>query len=264
MFDFLKNNPRYLVGAILVHLFFLVLFGVGFHFKSDNRASTTVPQTVKVNTVDERLVKKELQELKQADDREKRKKEELVKKRKAEEERLKKIREERIAEQQKEKKRLALLKEKQEQEKKRLKELEEKRQKQEQAERENELKQKLQAEEERLRKEQEIAAQRQAELKKKQTLIDKYMNLIDARINQNWISPPGDLKGKICELHVRLIPTGEVISIELSKSSGDPVYDKSAMAAVKKASPLPLPPAEENLFDVFRDLYLPMRADKRS
>lgn len=264
MFDLLKNNPRYLVGAILVHLFFLVLFGVGFHFKSDNRTSTTVPQTVKVNTVDERLVKKELQDLKAADEKEIRKKEELVKKRKAEEQRLQKIREERIAEQQKEKKRLALLKEKQELEKKKLKELEEQRQKQEQLEREDELKQKLQAEEERLKKEQEIAALRQAELKKKQTLIDKHMNLIEAKVYQKWISPPGDLKGKICELRVRLIPTGEVISIELSKSSGDPVYDKSAINAVKSASPLPLPPAETGLFDMFRDLYLPMRADKKT
>ena len=264
MFEFLKNHPRYLIGAIIIHLLFLVLFGVGFHFKSDNRAATTIPQSVKVNTVDERLVKKELEQLEAADNKEKRRKEELVKKRKAEEQRLEQVRKQRLAEQKKEKKRLALLQEKEKLEKKRLKELEEKRRKQEQLDRENDLKQKLQAEQQRMQKEQEVAALRQAELKKKQTLIDKYRNLIEAKVYQNWIRPPGDLKGRVCELHVRLIPSGEVINVVVSKSSGNSVYDKSVLAAVKKASPLPLPPAESGLFDVFRDLHLPMRADKKT
>ncbi len=242
MIAFLKQNPKYFIGAVLVHLFFLVLFGVGFHFKSDNRASTNIPQSVKVTTVDERLVKHEL------------------KKFKAEEKKLRELRKERIAEQKKAKKRLALLKEK----KRKKKQQREKRRKREQLQREKELKQKMQAEQERMYKEQELAVLRQAELKKKQTMIDKYMNLIEAKVYQNWIKPPGDLKGKVSELQVRLIPSGDVINIELSKSSGDPVYDKSVQAAVKKASPLPLPPADTGLFDVFRDLHLPMRADKKS
>jgi len=264
MLDILKNNPRYLVGAIIVHLFFLVLFGVGFHFTSEKRAATAVPQTVKVNTVDEQLVKKELEKLKAADDREVRRKQELEKKRKQEEQRLKAVREQRLAEQKKEKQRLALVKQQQEQEKKKLKELEKQRREQEQLEREQELKNKMKAEMDRLQKEQELAALRQKELKAKQTLISKYQNLIEAKVYQNWIRPPGDLKGRICELHVRLIPTGDVISIELSKSSGDSVYDKSVMAAVKKASPLPLPPAEAGLFETFRDLRIPILADKKT
>lgn len=274
MFDLLKNNPRYLVGAIIVHLVFLVLFGVGFHFKSEHRAATDAPQTIKVNTIDERLVKKELQKLKQADEQEQRRKQELAKERKAEEAKLKKIREQRLAEQKKEQERLALLKKKQEEEQKRLKQIEEqrrikeaeeqKRRQQEQLARENELKEKLQAEEERLRKEQELAALRQAELKKQQTLIDKHMNMIEAEIYRNWTRPPGDLTGKVCELRVRLIPSGDVIDIVITKKSGDPVYDKSVIAAVKKASPLPVPKPETGLSDMFRDLTLPMRADKKT
>lgn len=260
MIEFLRQNPKYFIGAVLVHLFFLALFGLGFQFKSDNRASTSIPQPVKVTTIDERLVKKELMKLEQADQQEERRKNELVKKRKAEEKKLHELRQQRVTEQKIEKKRLALLKEKKLKEKKE----QAKQRKQEQLQRETEFKQKMQAEQERLQKEQEIAAQREAELKKKQTVIDQYMNLIEAKVFQNWIKPPGNLKGKVSELRVRLIPSGDVISIELSKSSGDPVYDKSVQAAVKKASPLPLPPAETGLFDVFRDLHLPMRADKKT
>jgi len=260
MIEFLRQNPKYFIGAVLVHLFFLALFGLGFHFKSDNRAATSSPQPVKVTTIDEKLVKKELMKLKQADQREEQRKNELVRKRQAEEKKLNELRQKRITEQKMEKKRLALLKEKKLQEKK----AQDKRRKQEQAQREKELRQKMQEEQERLQKEQEIAALREAELKKQQTMIDKYMNLIEAKVYQNWIKPPGDLRGKVTELQVRLIPSGDVISIELSKSSGDSVYDKSVQAAVKKASPLPLPPAETGLFDVFRDLHLPMRADKKT
>jgi colicin import membrane protein len=274
MFDLLKNNPRYLVGAIIVHLVFLILFGVGFHFKSENRATTDTPQTIKVNTIDERLVKKELQKLKQADEQEKRRKQELVEKRKAEEKKLKQIKEQRLAEQKKEQQRLALLKEKQAEEEKRLKQLEEQRRKkeaeeqkrrqQEQLARENELKEKMKAEAERMQKEQELAALRQAELKKKQTLIDKHMNMIEAEIYRNWTRPPGDLKGKVCELRVLLNPFGDVMDIVVSKSSGDRDYDKSVIAAVKKAAPLPVPKPETGLSDIFRNLTLPMRADQKT
>jgi len=278
MLEFLKHNPRYLAGAIIVHVFFLVLFGVGFHFKSERRAASEQPQTVTVNTVDESQVQKELQQFKAQDERAKREREELLRQRKAEEQRLTELRKQRETEQRKEKERLALLeKQKTEQEEKRR--LEEQRRKEEQARlekqrqeesrkeqlrREQELKEKLLAEEQRMQQEQQAAAQRRAELQKKQTLIDKYMGLIEARVYQNWIKPPSADKGLVCELQVRLIPSGEVISIELSKSSGDEVYDKSVMAAVRKASPLPLPPAEAGLFDVFRDLHLPVRADKKT
>ena len=274
MFDFLKKNPKYMVGAIVVHVFFIVLFGVGFHFKSKERAATAMPKTVEVKTIDERLVQKELQKLQQKDDQEEKRQQDIIKQRQAEEKRLADLRQQRLQEQEKEKKRLALLekkekelKAKQAQEEKRLKELERKRQEEEQADKAKgveALKEKMLSEQKRLEQEEAAAALRQAELKKKQTTIDKYMNLIEARIYQHWIKPPSASEGKVAELDVRLIPSGEVINIELSKSSGDPVYDKSVVAAVKRASPLPLPPAETGLFDVFRHLHLPIRADKKT
>ena len=88
MLELFKKSPRFFVGAIIVHVFFLVLFGVGFHFKSKERAATAIPQSVKVTTVDESEVKRELDKLKAKDDRERKRKEDLEKKRKAEEQRL--------------------------------------------------------------------------------------------------------------------------------------------------------------------------------
>ena len=282
MLELLKTNPRFLVGAIIVHVFFLVLFGVGFHFKSTERAAVAQPKTVEVNTIDEKLVKKELAKLKRQEQQEEKRKQALIKKRKAEEKRLAELRNKRKAEQKKEKQRLALakkkelelkkkqqaLEKKQKQEQERLKQLEKQRleeeERQDRARREKELKEKMLAEETRLKQEQAAAIARQAELKKRQTMIDKYMSLIEAKVYQHWVKPPNVSKGLVCELDVRLIPSGEVINIVLSKSSGDSVYDKSVLSAVKRASPLPLPPAETGLFDVFRDLHLPMRADKKT
>lgn len=275
MLEMIKKHPRYVIGAVIVHLFFLIIFGVGFHFKSKQRTASDMPQTVTVTTVDEKLVQKELKAMKVQEENERREKEELTRKRKAEEKRLSDLREQRLTEQKKEKERVALakekekkLKQKQKEEEQRLKELEKKRReeetRQEQARHEQALKEQLAAEEKRLKAEEEIAAQRRAALKQKQTTIDKYMSLIEAKIYQHWIMPPSANRGLVCELQVRLIPTGEVINIELSKSSGDSVYDQSVLTAVRRASPLPLPPAETGLFEVFRDLHLPVRADKKT
>ena len=199
----------------------------------------------------------------------------MLRKRKAEEKRLAALRAQRLAEQKKETQRIALakqreiqLKQQQKAEEQRLKALAKKRreeeERQERAKNEQALKQQLAAEAQRMKAEQEIAAQRRAALQARQTEIDKYMNLIENKIYQNWIKPPSANSGMVCELLVQLLPTGDVINIELSKSSGDPVYDQSVIAAVRRASPLPVPSGESGLFDVFRELHLPVRADKKS
>jgi len=263
MLDIFKKNPRFLVGAIVVHLFFLVLFGVGFHFKSKERASTAAPKTVEVTMIDERAVKKELAKIKKQQDRKK----DLEKKRKEKIKKKKLEKQKRLVEQKKEKKRIALLKKKEKEKKRKKKKEREKKVKEEKLDRvkkENELKKKMLAEAAIMKKEQQALALRQSELKKRQTIIDKYMNLIELKVYQHWIKPPVVSKGLESELRVKLIPTGEVIDVQLAKSSGDAVYDKSVQTAVKRASPLPLPPAEEGLFDTFRDLRLPMRADKKN
>jgi colicin import membrane protein len=58
------------------------------------------------------------------------------------------------------------------------------------------------------------------------------------------------------EFSVTLLPGGEVLNASLAKSSGNEAYDNAVERAILKAQPLPLPPAEQNLFNKFRDLRL--------
>ena len=55
-------------------------------------------------------------------------------------------------------------------------------------------------------------------------------------------------KGLECVLSVQTIPGGEVISVTLNKPSGNDIFDRRAITAVEKASPLPLP-ANPAIFD---------------
>ena len=48
-------------------------------------------------------------------------------------------------------------------------------------------------------------------------------------------------RGLECVLSVQTVPGGEVISVTVNKSSGNEVFDRRAVTAVEKASPLPLP-----------------------
>jgi colicin import membrane protein len=42
-----------------------------------------------------------------------------------------------------------------------------------------------------------------------------------------------------CELAVQLVPTGEVVSVTVIRSSGNPAFDASAVNAVQKAGAFP-------------------------
>jgi len=44
---------------------------------------------------------------------------------------------------------------------------------------------------------------------------------------------------------VRLLPTGEVLSVKVTQSSGNPAYDEAVVRAIEKSSPLPLPDDRE-------------------
>jgi colicin import membrane protein len=65
--------------------------------------------------------------------------------------------------------------------------------------------------------------------------------LIKNRTEAAWVSPMGSAQGLKCTIQVKLLPTGEVMDAVVVGSSGDPVFDRSAENAVRKASPLPVP-----------------------
>ena len=57
-----------------------------------------------------------------------------------------------------------------------------------------------------------------------------------------------------CKVLVRLIPSGDVVSVRILQSSGNIAFDRSVEMAVNKASPLPVPQSSTGLFDHFREV----------
>lgn len=88
-----------------------------------------------------------------------------------------------------------------------------------------------------------------------QSMVDKYKALILNAIAQKWLVPDGVDKKLNCRLQIRLAPNGTVLDVRLTQTSGDAALDRSAIAAVYKASPLPVPP-DKDAFAEFRVLDL--------
>lgn len=87
-------------------------------------------------------------------------------------------------------------------------------------------------------------------------VVDEYIAKIAAKIRRYIVLPPGVSESIKAEFNVTLLPGGEVLNANLAKSSGNDAYDSAVERAILKAQPLPLPPAEQNLFSRFRDLRL--------
>lgn len=289
MLDIIRKYPRAILYALIVHVVLVAILVVSFRWSDkplltskDKGEEIVQAVTVDASRIDSELKKiqaaerKKQHELEQAAKRaeQARRREEkkladakkkrlaeqkaLALERKQEQERVKKLAQERKQEQERVEK-LAEERKKLEQERKELaekrKQEEERLAKLEQQKREEELRKKLQAEQERLALESN---------KQKQSMINEYRAMIEAKVRQNWIVPASAREGMSCEVQVRLIPSGDVIQVQLTRSSGDPAFDRSVENAVHKASPLPVPPAESGLFDVFRDLKFPFTLEKKS
>ena len=82
--------------------------------------------------------------------------------------------------------------------------------------------------------------------------IDRYQAAIRARIQQSFTILPG-LDGLSCILRITLIPGGDVLKVEVSRSSGNTTFDRQAETAVRKAAPLPVP-SEPRLFNKMRTI----------
>ncbi|MFP5382198.1 MAG: TonB family protein [Gammaproteobacteria bacterium] len=82
------------------------------------------------------------------------------------------------------------------------------------------------------------ASRRQAEVA---SVVGEYRNQISAKVRGNTRVPEG-LKGNPeVRCLVKLLPTGEVQSVKVSQSSGNPAYDDAVVRAIERSSPLPLP-----------------------
>jgi colicin import membrane protein len=279
MWQAIRENPRAVMYAVLMHLILLALlvFSLDWTPKVSHPPGIKVP--IEAQLVDQHQLDA-VEERKQAEQQrveEARRQAELAEQRKVEAQRK--------AEQEAKQKVEQAAKQKVEAERKRKAELEAKKkaeleakQKAEQAAKqkaaaeakkkaEAEAKKKAEAEarrkaEEAQRREAEKALQSQLaaeqagiEAARVQGVVAEYIGYIQERIQRSWLRPPGSPAGLSCVVQVSLIPGGEVARVQIVRSSGDPVFDRSVESAVYKASPLPLPP-DATLFKHFRDLRL--------
>jgi colicin import membrane protein len=70
---------------------------------------------------------------------------------------------------------------------------------------------------------------------------NEWLLQLTAAIEDKWARPPGSDPNMKASIKIRLSPTGEVMSAEISAGSGSPLYDQTLQQAVYRASPLPLP-----------------------
>ncbi|MHB8252484.1 MAG: cell envelope integrity protein TolA [Acidiferrobacter sp.] len=71
-------------------------------------------------------------------------------------------------------------------------------------------------------------------------VVDRYKALIEARVSAAWVAVP-NVHGLRCEVAVRVIAGGQVVSVRILHSSGNAVFDRSVVAAIYGAAPLPMP-----------------------
>lgn len=79
-------------------------------------------------------------------------------------------------------------------------------------------------------------------------LLAQYVEVIRQKVERNWSRPPGVADGISCEIRVRQLRSGEVVSVQVVNCAGGEVLIRSIETAVRKASPLPQP-RDPSLFD---------------
>ena len=90
-----------------------------------------------------------------------------------------------------------------------------------------------------------------------------YSAYIMEKIETNWNRPPSSRKGMEVALIIQLVPTGQVISVIMVKSSGSDAFDRSAQQAVHKVGRFEkLQQLNTQVFEKnFRQLRLVFRPD---
>ncbi len=74
--------------------------------------------------------------------------------------------------------------------------------------------------------------------------IDDYYAKVTKAIWQNWIFPETSDKGLEAIISIRIMRDGAVQVTRIEKSSGNGLFDRSALRAITKANPVPPPPYE--------------------
>ncbi|MBI5050907.1 MAG: TonB C-terminal domain-containing protein [Nitrospirae bacterium] len=71
-----------------------------------------------------------------------------------------------------------------------------------------------------------------------------YYSVITQKIWQQWVYPDFKTSGLELTISIKIGRDGKIISQNIEKTSGNALFDRSAMKAILKASPFPPPPIE--------------------
>lgn len=152
----------------------------------------------------------------------------------------------------------------------REREAQQERERQQQLEQERLEQQRRQEEtrQEALRQQQAEEAARQAEAQAAaqsaaQDQVAGYTAIIHDLVQRNWSRPPSARNGMTAVLRIRMVPTGDVVDVEIVRSSGDAAFDRAAEDAVRAVGRFrelsSMPP---RLFEAnFRSLLLTFRPE---
>jgi colicin import membrane protein len=118
-------------------------------------------------------------------------------------------------------------------------EAEKKKKAQEEANRKAEAAKKTKREQDAQAEQRRIQAARQEEAKhiaesNDAANVKSYNELLSERVAQNWSRPPSARAGMIAIFNIDMLPNGQVVGVQLAKSSGNAAFDAAAEQAIKK------------------------------
>jgi colicin import membrane protein len=71
--------------------------------------------------------------------------------------------------------------------------------------------------------------------------VQYHAGLLKTQVERAWRIPQGIPPNVSCIVRIDLLPAGQLQNVSLIESSGNAAFDGSALAAVKRASPFPMP-----------------------
>lgn len=290
MLEFFRQHWVYLVGALLLHVFFAAVFGLTMIQMSrqapqpqlaiqavvvdpsmltnpsrdrereqerlrQEREKALAAEREKAREEQRRLEQQAVQEAEQRAERER----QAERQRRVEEEQRRQAEEQQLRIRQEEQRRREA-----EAEKQRLAEAERKRAEEIKRKQEEEAKKRRAAEEARAQaaREEELRRQLAAEEELMQargsSAMSQYAALIKQHVERRWIKPPSTRPDLDCEVRVSQAPGGAVLSAQVTRCNGDSAVRQSIETAVMRSSPLPQP-SDPRLFE--RTLLLQFKAE---
>jgi len=265
-----NGYPASLVVALMLH--FTVLAALVYSGVTQPSPNPEIVQpSIRAFTLEEnpQLRNERLQQRRVAEQQQRDRQAELQ--RQAEEQRLREAEEaarraeqERLAEQQRQAEQLRQRQEVAERE--RLAELQRQREAEQQArarEQEQQRQRELAAEQDRQRREAEAASAAAEVARAEQEMVMAYTGIIHDLVQQNWSRPPSARNGMTVVFRIQMVPTGDILDVQLVQSSGDYAFDRAAETAIyrvgrfQELQGMPINMFNEN----FRSLLLTFRPE---